>query len=198
MIAFLRGKLFLILDEAIWLDVNGVGYEINIHQRILQQMPQPGTEMTIFTYMAVQENETRLYGFLYQEELNLFKLLIGVSGIGSKVAQNIVATMTPAQFCQAILSGDEKKLLIIPGIGKKTASRLVFELKDRLSKTNIEVADQRVSGPNIGELLEALEALGYGRSEVYPVIINVQGNLTEKVEDNLKIVLKTLADQNKK
>jgi len=194
-IAFLRGKLFSILDEAVWLDVNGVGYEINVHQHTLQQMPPPGTEITVFTFMAVQESEAKLYGFLYKEELDLFKLLIGVSGIGSKVAQNIVAAMPPNQFYQAILSGDEKKLLIIPGIGKKMASRLIFELKDRLSKANIEITEPGVASSNIGELLEALEALGYGRSEIYPVIISLQGSLTDRVEDNLKMVLKILANQ---
>jgi Holliday junction DNA helicase RuvA len=199
MIAFLRGKLSFIGDDSVWLDVNGVGYEINVHQRTLGQMQRLGAECTLYTYMSVQENESKLYGFLYKEELNLFKLLIAISGIGSKVAQSIVAVMSPVQFYQAILSGDEKRLLSIPGIGKKMAGRLVFELKDRLSKVNLEVAgDNTESGSHTAELLEALEALGYSRSEVFPVVMNLQGELTDKVEENLKLTLKRLAARNLK
>lgn len=198
MISFIRGILFESNEDSIIVEVNGIGYEVIIHQRAFSRLPNQGEEILVYTHLQVLENEFKLYGFLEREELNFFQTLLLVSGIGAKGALNILAFIEPAGFYRAIASQDEKLLTKIPGIGKKTAQRLIFELKDRIANINLSVTDSQTNG--ISDIVEALETLGYNRSEVFPLVVKLkeQGQLSESIEDNLKKVLQFKSTQLKK
>lgn len=194
MISFLRGILFQQYQDSIVIEVNGVGYEVQVHNRSLSLLPPPGEYIFVHTYLQVLDNEFKLYGFISREELDLFKTLLGVSGIGARAALNILAAMEPTAFYQAIASGDEKKLVGIPGIGKKTAQRLLFELKDKIGQ-QVTVLAQNANDHVLGDVLEALESLGYNRSEVFPLFMDLKehGQLSDRVEDNIKKILQKKA-----
>ena len=200
MISFLRGTLLHANQEAIIVEVNGMGYEVGIHSRALSLLPPVGSKALVHTYLQVLDNDLKLFGFINREELELFKLLLSISGMGARGALNILAALTPAQFCQAITSRDEKQLLAIPGIGKKTAQRLVFELKDKMTGPTGLVLEASEDGAVLGDTLEALETLGYQRSEMFPLLLAMKasGDLGDKVEDNIKKVLRHKAMQMKK
>jgi len=195
-ISFIRGKLHQIKQDIIVLDVNGIGYEINLHARALDAMPAINNTIFIHTYLHITENEYRLFGFLNEDELRLFKALLGVSGLGPRVALNVLAAMEPQSFYHAVINQNEKLLTKIPGIGKKSAQRLIFELKDKLSQlTCVEPQDADSTGFN--DLLEALEVLGYDRSNMLQLVMEMQnkGELRGKVEDDLKLILQHRAMQ---
>ncbi len=200
MISFIHGTLIAYNDENILLDLNGLGLEIQIHGRAFAGMPQLGEKVQVHTYLQVLENEMKLYGFMEREELDLFKLLLTVSGIGARGAMNILGSIEPSQFYKAIASSDEKALLSAPGIGKKTAQRLVFELKDKIGKQNTVILKSGEVDHSVEDALEAMEALGYTRSEVFGVIMELkdQGELAKRAEDNIKKVLKIMAAKMKR
>lgn len=198
MISFLRGKLVQASQDAIIIEVSGIGYEVGVHSRACRMLPPVGSPLVVYTYLQVLENDLKLFGFLNQEELDLFKILLGVSGLGAKSSLNILAALKPDEFCQTVISADEKRLQLVPGIGKKTAQRLVFELKDKLGKGMAFPAT--VEAAPLEELMEALEALGYQRSEIFPLVMKMksEGELSGKAEDNLKQVLRRQAQLVKK
>jgi Holliday junction DNA helicase RuvA len=196
MIDYLRGTLTDIRTESVILEVNGVGYELAVPDRYMASLSPAGEQMRFFTYLQVLDNEFKLYGFFSREEQSLFKTLLGVSGIGARGALNILGTMGPSQFYAAIASEDEKQLQKTPGIGKKTAQRLLFELKDKLPSDMIISAGTSEPGM-IGQVLEALEVLGFSRNEVFPILRELKetGQLSQRVEDNVKLVLKRNAEK---
>jgi Holliday junction DNA helicase RuvA len=198
-ISFVKGFLFEQREDSMVIDVNGVGLEVIISPRTKARLPGRGESIFVYTHLQVLENEFKLYGFLEREELQLFQKLLGVSGIGAKVALNILGAIDPRSFYQAIASKDEKVLVKIPGIGKKTASRLIFELKDKVESDQLPVGAGS-NDSNLTDVFEALEALGYNRSEVFPLVLEMQarGELGESVEDNLKRILKARAVQIKR
>jgi Holliday junction DNA helicase, RuvA subunit len=200
MISFLRGILVQSTQESLILETGGLGYEVQIHSRAQSALPHPGSELLMHTYLQVLDNDLKLYGFLNRDELELFKTLLGVSGMGARGALNVLAALNPADFYQAVALADEKRLLAVPGIGKKTAQRLVFELKDKVGNKAVAVLPTGEDRSSLEEVLEALEALGYQRSEIFPVIMEMksQGELGDKVEDNIKRVLRRKAMQMKK
>ncbi len=194
MISFIKGKLFKQKQDSILIDVNGVGYEIIIPVRVFTRLPSQGAQIFVYTYLHVLENEFKLYGFLEEEDLELFRKLLLVSGIGAKGALNILGFMEPSDFYRAVASQDEKLLTKIPGIGKKSAQRLIFELKDKIEGENM-LKSLKSAGDGLDDLMEALEILGYNRSEVFPLVLEMQekGQLSEKIEDNIKKVLQKMA-----
>jgi len=200
MISFLRGILVQSNQETVIIEVGGMGYEVQIHSRTLSLLPVPGSYLLVHTYLQVLDNDLKLFGFLNREELELFKMLLGVSGIGARGALNVLAVLDPSDFYQAVALADEKRLLAVPGIGKKTAQRLVFELKDKVGSKAGLVLPTGEDRSNLEEVLEALETLGYQRSEVFPVLMEMksQGELGAKVEENIKKVLRRKAMQMKK
>lgn len=197
MISFVKGLIFEQRDELVIVDVNGVGYEIIMFPRAISKLPGRGNSILLYTHLQVLENEFKLYGFLEREELYLFKRLLGISGMGAKGALNILDFIDPRGFYQAIASQDEKLLVKIPGIGKKSASRLIFELKDKIEK--LPVLPDREDN-SLNDVLEALETLGYGRSEIFPLVMDMQsrGELNGNIEDSLKRILKARALQMKR
>ncbi|WP_054695920.1 Holliday junction branch migration protein RuvA [Syntrophomonas palmitatica] len=199
MIAYIRGILLEKQESRVIIDVQGLGYEVVVHSRNAASLPQLGSIVVLHTHFQVLENECKIYGFSKREELSLFKTLLGVSGMGAKGAMNILDFMDPDQFFQAVASQDLKLLTKIPGIGKKSAERLLFELKDKVEALLPGVQE---SGNEVwlNDVLEALESLGYQRAEVFPLVLHLksEGCLTDNAADNIKLVLQARAQQIKK
>lgn len=195
MIAFLRGKLLLWREDYLVLDLNGVGYRVFVPTSTLHRLPAKGEEMSFHIYTAVREDAFLLYGFQTEGELELFKLLISVTGIGPKVAIGILSALEVGSFKRAILHEDLTALKKIPGIGEKTAKRLILELKAKIgeaaSDEDLELAGGDVSLtlklPLVEEAVDALMTLGYSRGEAYQAVEQVK----EK-EDLQKVIRSAL------
>ena len=177
MIGYVRGVVTHLFKDACYVDVHGVGYRVYVPTTTRQLLVE-GEESTLFTYLNVREDAMQLCGFSTEDEYELFILLISVSGIGPKVGLGILSGMTPEAFKLAILNGQVAQLTKLPGIGKKSAERLVLELKDKLAKmttisVNTVAAVQpigiTVGGP-AGEAIDGLVALGYAQNEVETIV----------------------------
>ncbi|WP_026660138.1 Holliday junction branch migration protein RuvA [Butyrivibrio sp. AC2005] len=205
MIAFVNGILDEKRDLLAVIDVGGIGYNVNISAYTADRLPSKGEAVKLYTYMSVREDAMNLYGFLTRDELEFFKLLISVSGIGPKGGQAILSVMTPDDLRFAILSGDSKAISKAPGVGKKTAERLVLELKDKISSDDILAGkaggstDALTGGKGIdepqNEAVEALVSLGYGLSEASKAVRTVISASEVNAEDTeaiLKLALKEL------
>ena len=172
MFSYIKGTLEVKALNYIVVDVNGIGFKIFMSQSAIQRLEETGTTVKIHTYMNVKEDELSLYGFITNEELRMFELLIGVSGVGAKTALTMLAVIDPSNFALAIISEDVATLTKIPGIGAKSAQRIILELKDKLKKENIDKNStiqmiQPISGENkMQEAIEALQVLGYNRKEI--------------------------------
>lgn len=200
MIRFIRGELVSVEEDRVIVDVHGVGYGIFMSVQAMSRLPQVGAEVKIHTYLNVKEDAMQLFGFLTLDDLKIFKLLIGVNGIGPKGGQAILSALSPDDLRFAVFSGDVKAISAAPGIGKKTAEKLILELKDKLSIEDTlehaskgDVADGRLSeGTNSiqSEALQALVALGYGNTEALKAVKQVEIDETTDVESVLKQALK--------
>ena len=135
MISYIRGRLASVEEQKAIVEAGGIGYGIYMPNQALSMLPQPGNEVKIYTYFSVREDAMQLFGFLTRDDLEIFRLVIGVSGIGPKGGLNILSSMSPDELRFAVMSGDAKAISAAPGIGKKTAEKLIVELKD---KVNIE------------------------------------------------------------
>ena len=195
MIAHIKGTLEHVYDKSVVVDVSGLGYLVHVSPATLGRMPAVGTDVKIFTYMQVSENNQSLHGFLSQEEVRLFTLLISVSGIGPKVATGILGTLNPSQIMMAIVADDAIALSKSPGVGKKTAQRLVLELRDKIKSEDTFV--QSSTGLSSGggaknDAMDALLALGYGRAEALQTVLEVADE--EMAADMIiRLALKKLA-----
>lgn len=189
MIGYVRGKVSHIFSGACFVDVNGVGYRVYISANTRDAL-QEGEETTLFTYMSVREDAMQLYGFATQDEYDLFTLLISVSGIGPKVGLGVLSGMSADAIKVAIMNGEVKTLTKLPGIGKKSAERLVLELKDKIAKLGPVVMTSKKGGFDFdatptrtgvaGEVAEALISLGYNETEFSDILHRVDdGSLNE-------------------
>ena len=184
MIGFLRGKVASLLPEYCLLDVAGVGYRVFISAATRGQL-RLGEEATLYTHLAVREDALLLYGFSRQEEYEIFQLLISVSGIGPKVALGALSAISVEALCQALRGQQLAQLTKLPGIGKKTAERLILELKDkvRAGEDGEDSAGDTFAAPvgeeRIAEAMAALTALGYSAAEIEPVLRRSCVNLQE-------------------
>ena len=177
MIGYVRGIVTHLFKESCYVDVHGVGYRVYVPITTRQQLIE-GQEATLFTYLNVREDAMQLYGFWTEDEYELFILLISVSGIGPKVGLGILSGMTPEAFKLAVINGQVQQLTKLPGIGKKSAERLVLELKDKLVKmTQISVETPAAIQPigvshsePSGEAIEALVSLGYAQRDVETLV----------------------------
>ena len=165
MISFLQGKLAEALPTQVVIDVNGVGYEMFIPLSSFDKLPQPGGQVKLLTHLAVRDDAHVLYGFMTETERDLFRLLIRhVGGIGPKIALNVLSGTTPASFRAAVASGDVKVLSGVSGVGKKTAERIVVELKDKLGDEtafgSVGGAPMSADEQKISDAVAALIALG--------------------------------------
>ena len=198
MIALVRGKLAYKSIDHVIIDVGGVGYRLFIPLSTFYSIPESG-EVTLYTHTHVREDALLLYGFLSLEEKNLFVILIGISGIGPKLAVNILSHIPVGDLKRAISGGDINRLSGLPGIGKKTAERLVLELKDKIGTTGGLAASSGVthqSGPSTGEtindVISALVNLGYKENQARKVLENMELTPSVTMEDALKGALKVL------
>src|SRR5574344_177024 len=132
MIAYLKGILAEKNLEFIVIDVNGIGYKIYMPKSSIEKMEEVGTTLKVNTFMRIREDDISIYGFKTQEELNMFELLISVGGIGAKIAVSILSEMQPSKFAMAVITNDANTLKKLPGIGAKTAQRIILELKDKI------------------------------------------------------------------
>ncbi len=176
MITFLHGKLVETLPTQVTVEVNGVGYEVLIPLSSYDKLPSPGHEVKLLTHLAVREDAHTLYGFMTTAERELFRLLINnVSGIGPKIALNILSGMNATAFRGAVANGDVKALSQISGVGKKTAERIVVELKDKIGAAGAweAISAQRALSPEeqkVNDAVLALIALGFKQMEAHDVV----------------------------
>jgi len=171
MISYIKGELADILMDFIVIENNGIGYGVSVPMTVIDQMPKPGTEIKVYTYLYIREDIMSLYGFLTKDDLKVFKLLITVSGIGPKGALGILSTITTDELRFAVMTNDSKTISKAPGIGKKTAEKLIIELKDKLKLDDITALESDTETIMIGEAdsrneaIMALVALGYSQPE---------------------------------
>lgn len=191
-----KGIIESVFDDRIILDVNDVGYEIYMPENEIINIKEINEKIKIYTYLNVREDEMKLFGFVSQNNLDFFKKLISVSGVGPKMALGIISNISPNDMCIAIATENILALKSIPGIGPKMAQKIIFELKDKVQKEDLEKASSFagkiiVNNKNVDEAITALEVLGYSKKEIKEVIEKV--NITdEKVEDIIRIVLKEM------
>ena len=196
MIYSLRGKLILIKDGFLVIECSGVGYKC-VCSLITSSFfsEKLGQEVSIYTYLSVRQDALDLFGFSSLEELDCFKLLTSVSGVGSKAAMGILSQFVPGKIAEFISSGDSKSLTMAPGIGPKIAKRIALELKDKFSSFKVSAESAQVKLPqnleNKKEAIKALTALGYTQSEVTPWISSLSESLT--VEEIIKSTLKYMS-----
>ena len=183
MITFLHGKLVEALPTQVTIDVNGVGYEVLIPLSSFDKLPQPGEAVKVLTHLAIREDAHVLYGFVTSAERDLFRLLINtVSGIGPKIALNILSGTSTNALRSAVASGDVKMLSQISGVGKKTAERIVVELKDKIGKAGAfegATADRPLSGDDrkLNDAVLALMALGFKQPDAHDTVRAAQAML---------------------
>lgn len=176
MIAFLTGRLVARSDGSALLDVNGVGYRLLMSANSLGSLPEPGDEVTILTHLHVREDELTLFGFENDDERRAFEALLGVSGVGPKVALATLSVLTPAALATAVASEDVALVSSVPGVGKKTAQRIIVDLADRLgdSSGGRAAGSQRPSSAE-GETHDALLAMGFSPAEVSSALAGAEG-----------------------
>ncbi|MBR0163687.1 MAG: Holliday junction branch migration protein RuvA [Lachnospiraceae bacterium] len=199
MISFLNGICAEIEEETIHVDVSGVGFEVHVPAGCIRQAPGIGEAIFLYTYLSVREDNMSLFGFLTREELRMFQLLITVSGIGPKVALSMLSAIPVDDLRFAILTSDARLITAAPGVGKKTAERLVLELRDKLAKEDIALPERGSTQPAetvregaAAEALEALCALGYARSDAMTAIRRADTAPEADTETILKAALKEL------
>ena len=181
MIGRLSGELVSKQPPHILVDVNGVGYEVESPMSTIFELPETGQSVTLLTHLVVREDAQILYAFLTEAERLLFRTLVKVNGVGPKMALGILSAMNPVEFKTCVLQGDTASLTKIPGVGKKTAERLVVEMRDRFEKTvgGVDMAsDTMTSGQTdpLQEATQALVALGYKPAEASRMISAVEAS----------------------
>lgn len=198
MYAYIKGTLEEKAKDSIVVETAGIGYKIYISEKTMMTLGELGEKIKIYTHYHVREDNISLYGFTSNEELKMFELLLQVSGIGAKTAITMLSNITPSQFALAIISNDIKELVKIPGIGTKSAQRMILELKDKLKVENAveeksETKTEEVSNVEaINEATQALQILGYNKAEIKRVFEKIQLK-NVSTEDIIKNALKNLA-----
>ncbi|WP_124066801.1 Holliday junction branch migration protein RuvA [Clostridium sp. E02] len=200
MISFVKGPLAEIDKDSIVIDHGNLGLEIFVPLTVLTKLPGVGTEVKLFTYFQVREDAMCLYGFLDRQDLKMFKQLIRVNGIGPKGALGILSALEPDELRKAIVTGDAKGISKAPGVGAKTAQRIILDLKDKIDLEELlpesiaqENNSKSVSEGITGEAIDALIALGYSSAEASRAVRQVEMTESMTVEDVLKTSLKYLA-----
>lgn len=195
MFAYLKGILAIKRNDTVVIDVNGVGYKLNVPYSTYQLLPEVGEEVKLNTYMAIRENDISLFGFFSNEELRIFELLISVSGVGPKSAIGVLSDISPADFSLAVITDDVNRLTKVSGIGKKTAQRIIVELKDKMKNEDVVVSCDEapvirsVVNSDIEEAIAALQVLGYLNKDAVNMV-NAVANDGMSVEEIVKQALK--------
>ena len=201
MYAYIKGILAEVNTDSIVIENQGIGYQLYVSLQALEELPAIGMEVKVYTYLHVREDAMVLFGFPDREDLKMFQMLLTVSGVGPKGALGILSALSGDDLRFAILSGDSKAIAKAPGIGAKTAQRVILELKDKVSLEDaFETKTAHIAGGNVtvngtvkNEAIQALVALGYSSSEAMKAVSQVEISQEHKVEDVLKLDLKHMA-----
>lgn len=199
MIGMLKGTVWQIDDEKVILDVNGVGYVLNVPSGSLIRLRE-GEDKVFYTHLQVREDDLSLYGFSNLEEKNLFTLLLGVSGIGPKAALAILSVYPPQQVKAAIIREDVAQLTQVPGIGGKTAKRLILELKEKIKDAVLEYGEAEMApaaASSAGEAFDTLLVLGFSRIEARDALNRIKNIDEYTIEEQVREALKHLAVRNR-
>jgi len=183
----LRGLLAAKLTDRVVLDVGGVGYEVAVTPRGLVDLPGVGEEAVLHTHLYVREDQMALYGFPAEDQRSLFRLLLGVSGVGPRVALAILATLSVDEVRRAVVTDDADALTLVPGIGKRSAQKLLLELRPKLDLPATELPS---GGSVVAEVRDALDGLGYQPAEIREALRSVPDDLP--VADMLRLALQEL------
>lgn len=201
MFYYIRGELVLIDSGFCVIDAGGVGYKLTITSRTSENLtrdPSKRRDVTLYTHFAVREDAVELFGFLTLEELNVFRLLISVSGIGPKAAISVLSYMSPEKLALAVSSDDKKAIAKAPNIGPKTAARIILELKDKFRAETSAIADdsstdseQELEAGNRHSAIEALRVLGFKRADASAALNGIDTDALD-LEDVIRLALKKL------
>ena len=191
MIGRIAGKLLAKHPPQIVVDVHGVGYELDVPMSTLFQLPATGSDVTLLTHLLVREDAHQLYGFFTDGERNLFRQLLKISGVGARTALAVLSGMSVADVKQAVSEQDSARLVKVPGIGKKTAERLLLELRDKVDATVVAVQSEASTGGS--DVVNALLALGYSDKEARFAIKDLDSGLsvTEAIRQALRVLSKS-------
>ena len=189
MIGRIAGTIVTKQPPLIVVDVNGVGYELDVPMSTLYQLPGTGSAVTLLTHLIVREDAHHLYGFATEGERTLFRKLLKISGVGARTALAVLSGMSVADLRQAVAQQESGRLTKIPGIGKKTAERLLLELKDKLDVATIDVPN--AAGSASGDVVTALLALGYNDREAQFAVKGLEGGVT--VTEGIRQALRVLS-----
>ena len=193
MFSYIRGELAEVMEEGIVIETGGVGFFVRVPQTVVSALPPQGRIVKVYTHFRVSEDAMQLYGFLSREDLELFRMLLGVSGVGPKAALGVLSVLTADDVRFAVLSDDSKTIARAPGIGPKTAKKIILELKDRLSQNRQE---DDVLPPAMNpqdEAVQALAALGYSAAESLRAVRSLEDTEGMDTETILKMALKKLS-----
>ena len=191
MIGKISGKLIESPPPQVLVDVHGVGYEIDVPMSTFYQLPANGSEVTLYTHLIVREDAHQLYGFASEQERHVFRQLLKISGVGARTALSVLSGMSVSDLYEAVSAQDSGRLVRVPGIGKKTAERLLLELKDKLDVIVVSTAATAAAGAS-SDILNALLALGYNDKEAQWAIRQLPGStaVTEGIRQALKLLSK--------
>ncbi len=201
MIYYIRGILTEYTEEGVVLEAGGVGYQITVPTSLLAELPSPGEEVKLYTYYQVAEDAEKLFGFATREERTLFTQLIKVNGIGPRLAVSVMSVMSPDALRLAVISGDVKAIAQAPGMGKKTAEKLILELKDKIDAAQVLNAVQPpaaggsavVLSDAFSEAVAALQSLGYSSSEALKTVRSLDAADDWTVDEILQAAFRKLA-----
>lgn len=201
MITYLRGTVAAVTQTRVVLEVNGVGYQAFINSRDASRMPGRGEEVLLHTYLSVREDAMQLFGFLDEDDLEMYRLLLTVSGVGPKAGLGILSVLTADELRFAVLADDVKTISRAPGIGGKTAKKLILELKDRLSLEDAfekklahsEAVSETAQDDAASEAVQALTALGYSGSDALKAVRGIEGVEAMDTEAILKQALRVIS-----
>ncbi|EET61037.1 Holliday junction DNA helicase RuvA [Marvinbryantia formatexigens DSM 14469] len=201
MIAFIKGTLVEAAENVAVIENNGIGFNVYITGRDAGQLVRGGMEVLLYTYMDVREDAIQLYGFLSKDDLEIFRMLLKVNGIGPKAAQGVLTAISANELRFAVLADDIKAISAAPGIGKKTAQKLILELKDKFSLQDTfeqklaENTAAAAAAPNEtqSEAVQALVALGYAGSDALKAVKAVHATEDMSTEDILRAALKHIS-----
>jgi len=192
LIGRIQGKLLEKHPPQIVVDVHGVGYELHVPMSTFYQLPATGTEVALFTHLVVREDAHQLYGFATEPERHAFRQLLKISGVGARTALSVLSGLSVADLREAVSSQDSGRLTKIPGIGKKTAERLLLELRDKLEALSVASAAAKGDG-QAGDIMNALLGLGYNDREANWAIKQLPAGLN--VADGIRQALRFLSKQ---
>jgi Holliday junction DNA helicase RuvA len=191
MIASLQGVIDAVSKDSMIVNVNGIGFKLSVPTSVLSELGVVGREIKLYTHMHVREDDLSLYGFGSLDELRLFETLISVSGLGPKTAMGMLSAMSADQLAMAIASGSVEMLTTIPGIGKKTADRLILELKDKVGGVMISTPAGRAAQEN-ADVVAALVSLGYSVQETTRAVNALPTGKKLSLEEKVKLALQYL------